>query len=101
MRFHHDIIIFVKDSFTAANSQTLSKNGQRVGQNEQKEDARPDRLEELRISSRELPDLNLLVLANALSILAQILRICPRDAIFYENDDIMVKSHRVHENSGV
>ena len=43
----------------------------------------------------------LLVLANALSVLAQILVVLPRDDIFYENDNIMVKSHHVHENSGV
>ena len=79
----------------------LSQNGQRVGENEQKEDTRQDRWGELKISTRELPELNLLVLANALSVLAQILRVCPRDATFYENDDIMVKSHRMHENSGV
>ena len=43
----------------------------------------------------------LLVLANALSVLAQILVVLPRDDVFYENDNIMVKSHHVHENSGV
>ena len=53
------------------------------------------------LSTRELPELNLLVLANALSVLAQILGVYPRDTTFYENNDIMVKSHRMHENSGV
>ena len=100
MRFHHDIIIFVESNIMGAISQNLSQNGQRVGENEQKEDARTDRLGE-RISTRELPEFNLLVLANALCILAQILGVCPRDTTFYENDNIMVKSHRMHENSGV
>ena len=101
MRFHQDIIVFVKSSITETNSQNLSQNGQRVGENEQKEDAKPDRLGELRISTRELPELNYIVLANALSVLDQILGVCSCDATFYENDDIMVKSHRMHENSGV
>ena len=101
MRFHHDIIIFVKSSITGENSQNLSQNGPRIGENEQNEDARPDRLGELRISTRESPELNPLVLANALFVLAQILRICPHHATFYENNDIMVKSHHMHENSGV
>ena len=101
MIFHHDIIIFVKSSITGTNSQNLSQNGQRVGEIEQKEDARPDRLGETRISTRELPELNLLVLANALSVLTQILEVWSLDATFYEYDDVMVKSHCVHENSGV
>ena len=101
MRFHHDITIFVKSSLTGANSQNLSENGQRVGENEQKRDARPDMSGELRISTKELPELNLLFLANALSVLIQILGVCPCDVTFYENGDIVVKSHRLHENSGV
>ena len=83
------------------NSQNLSQNGQRVGENEQKEDAKPDRLGELRISTKELLESNLLVLDSVLSILAQILEVSPCDATFYESNDIMVKSHHVHENSGV
>ena len=54
----------------------------------------------------ELLGWNYIVLSNVLSVLAQILPGSTRGATFYENcnhndENVMVKSHRVHENLGV
>ena len=68
MRFHHDIIIFVKNIITGEDYQNLSQNGQRVGENEWKEDVRPDRLGDYRFRNElfmELLGWNYLVLTNA------------------------------------
>ena len=51
--------------------------------------------------SERVPRLNYFVSAHALSVSAEILVVYHSGATFYANDNIVVKSHRVHENSGV